>query len=121
MRRFGDNWQPILYTTLIALGLALAYLIAFVIKNSEATSVDFVFLTATASLVWVILISLALGLVSGVLLSQLYRRGQRHKRREARDALTDGGRGDEAVGKAQGVAPALAADEEVAARDERHS
>ena len=122
MGRFRDNWQPILYALLALLVLAIAYLVAFVIKNSEETEVDFVFVTTTASLVWVILISLALGLVTGVLLSQLYRRGQAHDRREALDSDADRVREDEAIGEAEG-APALGAvpDEEVAPRDERHA
>jgi uncharacterized integral membrane protein len=113
VRRFGENWQPVLYTILIVLGLALAYLIAFVIKNSDETSVDFVFFTATASLVWVILISLALGLVAGVLLSQLYRRGQRDELREPRHAVADLGRPDEAVGEPQREGAADTAREEI--------
>ena len=121
MRRFGDNWQPILYGTLVLLGLSLAYLIAFVIKNSEETAVDFVFVTATASLVWVILISLALGVLTGVLLSQLYRRGKRQGRREARNALPDRIGGDEAVREPQRAASPASGDEEVAPGDERHS
>lgn len=120
MRGFRENWQPILYTLLIVLVLAVAYLIAFVIKNSEETEVDFVFFTATASLVWVILISLALGLVTGVLLSQLYRRGQVHDAGEPLDTEPDRVGEHEAVGEAE-AAPALGAvpDEEVATRDER--
>ena len=121
MRRFWENWQPALYTILIVLGLALAYLIAFVIKNADDTRVDFVFFATTASLVWVILISLALGLLTGVLLSQLYRRGQRDGRREARDALTDGGGSDVAVREADRAPATAAGDEEVASRDVGHS
>lgn len=119
MRRFGENWQPVLYTILIVLGLALAYLIAFVIKNSDETQVDFVFVTATTSLVWVILLSLGLGMLAGVLLSQLYRRGQRETRREPRDAVADLGRGDEAVREPGGAT--AAGEEEVAPRDEGHA
>ena len=121
MRRFGDNWQPILYTILVVLGLSLAYVIAFVIKNADATEVDFVFVTATASLVWVILISLAIGLLTGVLLSQLYRRGKRDGRREARHAVPDGGGRDVAVREADRAPAAAAGDEEVASRDVGHS
>lgn len=96
MRR-KSNWQPVLYAILLGLGLALAYLIAFVIKNSEQTQVDFVFYSASTSLVWVILLSLALGLLTGVLLSQLYRRRGRKQLGEPADALGDVADGDEAV------------------------
>jgi uncharacterized integral membrane protein len=122
MRRFGDNWQPILYTILIVLGLAIAWLIAFVIKNSEGTEVDFVFFATTASLVWVILISLGIGVLAGVLLSQLYRRGQRQERRQPADALADGVGADEAVGEPERASSGLPVpDEEVGAGDERHA
>lgn len=103
------------------LGLSLAYVIAFVIKNADATEVDFVFVTATASLVWVILISLAIGVLTGVLMSQLYRRGKRDDRGETRDALTDGGGRDVAVREADRAPAPAARDEEVAPRDVGHS
>ena len=96
MRR-TSNWQPVLYTLLLGLGLALAYLIAFVIKNSDQTQVDFVFYSATTSLVWVILLSLALGLLTGVLLSQLYRRRGRQEVGEPAHPVGDLADGDEAV------------------------
>jgi uncharacterized integral membrane protein len=108
-----ERYQPKLYAILIVLGLALAYLIAFVIKNSEATSIDFVFGKATTSLIWVILLCLAIGLLAGVLLSQLYRRAGRNKAREARDPVRDLGRGDEAVGEAGGARAAAPSREEV--------
>lgn len=107
-----ERYQPKLYAILIVLGLALTYLIAFVIKNSEATSVDFVFGTASASLVWVILLCLGIGLIAGVLLSQLYRRGGKEPR-QPRHAVRDLGRRDEAEGEAGGAAAAGASREEV--------
>jgi uncharacterized integral membrane protein len=121
MRRFGENWQPILYAILIVLGLSFAYVIAFVIKNSEPTEVDFVFVATSASLVWVILISLAIGLLAGVLLSQLYRRGKRDHRRETRDALPDSTGSDVAVREANRAPASAAGDEEIAPRDVGHS
>ena len=73
-RRFDRTWQPRLWITLAGLILIVAYLIAFVVGNSEKTSVNFVVATATTSLIWVILLSLLAGLLSGVLLSQLHAR-----------------------------------------------
>ena len=73
-REFERTWQPRLWLSLAALIMIVAYLIAFVIGNSEEASVNFVFATATTSLIWVILLSLLAGLLGGVLLSQLHRR-----------------------------------------------
>ena len=73
-REFERTWQPRLWLSLAALIAIVAYLIAFVIGNSEEASVNFVFATATTSLIWVILLSLLAGLLGGVLLSQLHRR-----------------------------------------------
>ncbi len=74
-----ENWQPRLWAILIGLLLLVVYVIAFVIQNDERVDVDFVLATARASLIWVILLSLAIGALGGVLLSQLYRR--RHRSR----------------------------------------
>jgi uncharacterized integral membrane protein len=73
-REFERTWQPRLWLSLAALILIVAYLIAFVVGNSDETSVNFVFTNTTTSLIWVILLSLLAGLVGGVLLSQLYAR-----------------------------------------------
>ncbi len=73
-----ETWQPRLWALLIGLLLVAAYVIAFVIQNDERIDVSFVLWTARASLIWVILLSLALGALAGVLGSQLYRR--RHRR-----------------------------------------
>ena len=59
---------------IVVLGLIAAYAIAFILKNRQTVHVHFVFFTASVSLIWLILLSLLLGLGGGVLLSQLYRR-----------------------------------------------
>ncbi len=69
-----EDWQPRLYATLIALVLIVAWVIAFVVKNDDQVSVDFVLFNARTSLIWLILLPLALGFLGGVMLSQLYRR-----------------------------------------------
>lgn len=74
---FHRQWQPRLYLRLIALALLLAYGIAFVLENNREVGVHFVFVTAHGSLIWLILLSVALGIFLGVLLSQLYRRRRR--------------------------------------------
>ena len=66
-----------LYVKLLLLLAGTAYVIAFVLQNNEQVDVDFVFAKTQISLTWVILISLAIGLLAGVLLSQLYRRRRR--------------------------------------------
>ena len=74
-----ENWQPKLYARLILLVLLAAYAIAFVLENRKSVNVHFVFVTASVSLVWLILLSLAVGFVVGILLSQLERRRRRRR------------------------------------------
>jgi uncharacterized integral membrane protein len=76
---FRRQWQPRLYLRMVLLGLLVAYGIAFVLENNKQVSVHFVFGTARGSLVWLILLSVALGLLLGVMLSQLYRRRRRRR------------------------------------------
>lgn len=80
MRRRGidpqtkETFQPRLWITILALGLIVAYLIAFVAKNDAEVKVHFVLFTVTTSVIWLILLGLAIGIVVGVLVSQLERR-----------------------------------------------
>ena len=74
---FGRQWQPRLYLRIIILGLLIAYGIAFVLENNKHVHVHFVLGTARTSLIWLVLLSVALGMLLGVLLSQLYRRRRR--------------------------------------------
>jgi uncharacterized integral membrane protein len=104
-RRREETWQPGLYLKLLVLVLAIAYAAGFVIENHRETKVHFVFQTTKVSLIWVILLSLAIGVLGGVLLSQLYRRRRRHERAEPPDAVADLGDGDEAVGEPEGAPP----------------
>jgi uncharacterized integral membrane protein len=73
------DWQVRLYLVLITIGLVIAYGIAFVLENNKHVSLHFVLATARVSLVWLILLSVALGMLLGVLLSQLYRRRRRRR------------------------------------------
>ena len=73
----SDRWQPRLYLRLILLGLLVAFAIAFILENRKQVNVHFVLATASVSLVWLILLALAVGFVVGVLLSQLERRRRR--------------------------------------------
>jgi uncharacterized integral membrane protein len=74
-----ENWQPKLYARLIALVVLAAYAVAFVLENRKSVHLHFVVATANVSLVWLILLSLAVGFIVGILLSQLERRRRRRR------------------------------------------
>ena len=78
--RHEHTVQPRLWVFLGGLVLVVGYLIAFALKNRERSEVDFVFWTAQTSRVWILLVSLGIGLLGGVLLSQLYRHRQGRRR-----------------------------------------
>jgi uncharacterized integral membrane protein len=65
------------FARLLVLLLVIAYAVAFVLENRKQVNVHFVFATARVSLIWLILLSIALGVVGGRLLPQLYRRRRR--------------------------------------------
>src|ERR1051325_5207120 len=96
--RREETWQARLYLKLLLLAAAIAYAAAFVIENHRDTEVHFVFHTTRVSLIWLILLSLAIGVIGGVLISQLYRRRHRHQLGQPADAVSDLGDGDEAEG-----------------------
>jgi uncharacterized integral membrane protein len=73
-----DAFQPKLWVTVVALALIFAYLVAFIAKNDAEVEIHFVLFTAQTSVIWLILLSLAIGIVGGLLLSQLYRRRRGH-------------------------------------------
>jgi len=73
----SETWQPKLWLVLLTLALIAAYLVAFVAENTKQIPVHFVFTTAHISLIWALLLSLAIGLLAGLLLSQVYRRRRR--------------------------------------------
>jgi uncharacterized integral membrane protein len=72
-----EDWQPRLYAILISLVLIVAWVIAFIVKNTDRVKIDFVLFSAHASLIWLLILLLAIGFLGGVLLSQLYRRRAR--------------------------------------------
>lgn len=72
-----DEYQTKLWIQLGLLLLAVAYVVGFVVANADETNVSFVLFSTTTSLIWVILLSLVIGLVGGILLSQLYLRRRR--------------------------------------------
>jgi uncharacterized integral membrane protein len=62
---------------LAAIGLVAVYAILFIVLNTHRAKVSFVFASTKISVVWVILLSLAVGFVLGVLGSRLNRRRKR--------------------------------------------
>jgi uncharacterized integral membrane protein len=72
-----EQWQPKLYLRLLVIVLLAAWAVGFVLENRKSVNLHFVFVTASVSLVWLILLALAVGFVVGVLLSQLERRRRR--------------------------------------------
>jgi len=69
---------PRFYATLAAFLFFVGYSIAFIVGNSKTISIDFVFATARVSVIWMVVLLLAVGFVGGILLVELYR----HRRRE---------------------------------------
>jgi uncharacterized integral membrane protein len=88
-----SSWQPWLYVKVGLLLLLIAWGIAFVVENSKQINVHFVLGTARVNQLWAMLLLFAVGLVGGVLLSQLYRHRRRtqlaKKGRKPRDARGD--------------------------------
>jgi uncharacterized integral membrane protein len=98
-----ETFQPLLYAKIAGLLFVVAYAIAFVVDNNTKIPVDFVFATANVSLIWTILLLLAVGLVGGILLSQLYRHRRQQQLRKKADAVPDLGRRHEAEGQPGGT------------------
>jgi uncharacterized integral membrane protein len=84
-REGARSFQPGLWLRLIPAGAAIVYLAFFIGLNTHRVKVSFVFSSTRVSLIWVVLLSGALGIVLGVLLSQLYR----FRRRAASAARAD--------------------------------
>jgi uncharacterized integral membrane protein len=75
-----QTFQPGLWSLLIGIGLVVIYLLLFVVLNTKHVKVSFVFASTRVSLIWVILLSLAAGIVLGMLVSQLHRFRTRRSR-----------------------------------------
>jgi uncharacterized integral membrane protein len=69
-----ETFQPRLWLIVGALALIVAYLVAFIAENNNRVTVHFVLVTTHTSVIWLILLSLAIGVIGGLLLSQLERR-----------------------------------------------
>jgi uncharacterized integral membrane protein len=69
-----EAFQLRLWSIVIALLVIAAYIVAFVAENNSRVTLHFVLFTTHTSVIWLILLSLTIGIVGGLLLSQLYRR-----------------------------------------------
>jgi uncharacterized integral membrane protein len=76
-RAEGRRWAIV-----VVLALVVAYVIAFAVENTTEVPVHWVFATTRTSFIWALFLTLAFGIVIGLLLPQLYRR--RRRRREHR-------------------------------------
>lgn len=74
-----ETFQPRLWLIVGGLVLIVVYIVAFIAENTKRVTVHFVFYSAHTSVIWVILLSLVIGLIGGLLLSQLVRRRGRQK------------------------------------------
>jgi uncharacterized integral membrane protein len=81
-RLSADESQVRLWSVLAGLLLLALYVIAFIVKNDDRIEIDFVLFTAAVSLIWLIVFTFALGVLGGVLFSQIYRRRRAQHRRE---------------------------------------
>ena len=75
-----ETFQPRLWLTVIGLVLIGAYVVAFIAENNKRVTVHFVLFSTETSVIWVILLTLVIGLIAGLLLSQLVRRRGRKQR-----------------------------------------
>ena len=65
------------WVQITAIGLVALYALLFIVLNTNRAKVSFVFGTTRVSVIWVILLSLAVGFVLGVLGTRLNRRRKR--------------------------------------------
>ena len=73
------SFQPGLWTRLLPIALVSVYLILFVAFNTRMATVDFVFASTRLSTIFLILLPFGIGIVLGVLVSQLYRHSKRRR------------------------------------------
>ena len=78
-RKRRRSFQPGLWTRLVPVGVVSVYLILFIAFNTRMAKVDFVFSSTRVSTIFLILLPLGIGIVLGILLSQLYRHSKRRR------------------------------------------
>jgi uncharacterized integral membrane protein len=82
-----EQWQPRLWLIIAGLSAMVLYLLAFIVMNDKQIEIEFVFFSATVSLIWAMVLMVGLGVLGGVLLSQLYRRRRGQKPAQPPDRL----------------------------------
>ncbi|HET8651979.1 MAG TPA: hypothetical protein VFM13_05355 [Gaiellaceae bacterium] len=82
-----EEYQPRLWLILVGLIAMFLYLLAFISMNDKQIEIEFVFFTATVSLIWAMVLMVLFGVLGGVLLSQLYRRRRGKQPGEPPDRL----------------------------------
>jgi uncharacterized integral membrane protein len=70
---FEESWQPRLWSKIILLVVIVGYGIGLVVANSGKVKISFLFASIQVSKIWLILLCFVIGLVTGVLVSQMYR------------------------------------------------
>jgi hypothetical protein len=78
-RKRRRSFQPGLWTRLLPVGVVSVYAILFIAFNTRMAKVDFVFRSTRLSTIFLIVLPLGIGIVLGVLLSQLYRHSKRRR------------------------------------------
>jgi uncharacterized integral membrane protein len=73
------TFQPGLWTRLVPIAAVGVFLILFIVLNTRQSKVDFVFTSTHVSTIFLILLPLGIGILLGVLLSQLYRHSKRRR------------------------------------------
>lgn len=69
-----------LYAAVLAALLVTIYLILLIVRNTESVRVDYVFGSARAALLWIVIVSAIAGWVLGIATSVLIRRRTRRPR-----------------------------------------
>jgi uncharacterized integral membrane protein len=77
--RGRKSFQPGLWTRLLPIAGVSVYLILFVAFNTRMATVDFVFASTRLSTIFLILLPFGIGILLGVLVSQLYRHRKRRR------------------------------------------
>ncbi|MEQ8834913.1 MAG: LapA family protein [Miltoncostaeaceae bacterium] len=74
-KREGLDEQQVRRIALVgALLLVVILALVFIVENSDPVRVSFVFFSASISLIWVILLSMAMGAIAGAVLMRLIRK-----------------------------------------------